>query len=180
MIADKPPLMLSIMDRARRVLRGEGTVGPESSCPGFEGSSTPVRELSQSNVEGSLGCRRFPEVLEHTTTLKPGRRLGPFELLGRLGQGGQGEVWKARRAGPGGELVALKVLKPELAHNPARMAQFRREAQRGPRLKGPSLLAASELYEIEGFHCMAMSFVECRVASRCDHVAALFSFRRGD
>ena len=91
--------------------------------------------------------------------MKPGRQLGPYRLLERLGQGGQGEVWKTRRQGSLGELVALKVLKPELAHNPTRMAQFRREAQRGLRLTGRSLLAASELAEIDGFHCMAMPFV---------------------
>ncbi len=178
MIADKPSRMLLIMDHARRGLHGEGTVGAESSCPRFEESLTPVRELSRSNVDSSQGCRRFSEMLDQTMTLKPGRRLGPFELLGPLGQGGQGEVWKARRAGPGGELVALKVLKPELAHNPARTAQFRREAQRGPRLKGPSLLAASELYEIEGFHCMAMSFVECK--SLRDVIKWRISFRSGE
>jgi serine/threonine-protein kinase len=51
------------------------------------------------------------------------------------------------------------VLKPELAHNPMRMAQFRREAQRGLRLKGRAILAAHELCEIDGFHCIAMPFV---------------------
>ena len=111
------------------------------------------------------GCESVPASLragpQQDRDLQPGRRLGPFELIERLGQGGQGEVWKTRRAGPDGELVALKVLKPELAHNPVRTAQFRREARRGPRLKGPSLLAAQELGLFEGFHCMAMPFVEC-------------------
>jgi serine/threonine protein kinase len=116
---------------------------------------TAVRVTAWSSRE--LGPGQSASIAPDPAILKPGRRLGPYRLLERLGQGGQGDVWKTRRLGPGGELVALKVLKPELAHHPARMAQFRREAERGLRLTGPSLLAAYELYEIDGFHCVTSS-----------------------
>src|SRR5579872_2521393 len=45
--------------------------------------------------------------------LEPGdpRRLGRFELLGRLGEGGQGIVYLGRGPGPGEERVAVKVLR---------------------------------------------------------------------
>ncbi len=122
---------------------------------------TPVQLVLSSRDSRVWSCTEAAPGRPHATALQPGRWLGPFELLERLGQGGQGEVWKSRRVGPDGGLVALKVLKPELAHNPVRKAQFRREAQRGPRLNGPSLLAAQELCVLEGFHCMAMPFVEC-------------------
>jgi serine/threonine-protein kinase len=120
---------------------------------------TPVLLNARLPDDSASVSPQFPEILAHSMILKPGRQLGPYRLLERLGQGGQGDVWKTRRDGPLGELVALKVLKPELAHNPMRMAQFRREAQRGLRLKGRSLLAAHELSEIDGFHCIAMPFV---------------------
>ena len=68
--------------------------------------------------------------------LAAGHRLGPYRLLERLGQGAQGEVWKALRLEPHRELVALKILRSALSSNPARMAQFRREAERGVRLAG--------------------------------------------
>jgi serine/threonine-protein kinase len=126
----------------------------------FEELMTPVKTTVRSLRAGDLGTEQCASMDHGPAILKPGRRLGPYRLLVRLGQGGQGEVWKTRRLGATEELVALKVLKPELAHNPARMAQFRREAQRGPRLIGPSLLAAYELSEIDGFHCMTMPFVE--------------------
>src|SRR5262249_47081975 len=51
-------------------------------------------------------------------------------------------------------------LKPTLARDPARMAQFRREAERGGRLAGPSLLPVHELGAAEGYHFMAMPYVE--------------------
>ena len=92
--------------------------------------------------------------------LAPGDRLGGYRLLERLGRGGQGDVWKAMRREPFAELVALKVLKPSLAHDPARMAQFRREAERGGRLAGPSLLPVYELSAVDGYHFMTMPYVE--------------------
>jgi len=107
--------------------------------------------------------------------LAAGKELGPYRLLEWLGRGGQGEVWKARRLEPVERLVALKVLKPCMARNAARMAQFRREAERGLRLVGPSLLTIHELMESDGYHFMTMPFVDgtalrdiimCRVAHR--------------
>ena len=140
--------------------RAPGATSSERLSDFFDEMMTPVKTMLRSLRGGDFGPEQCASIDQNPAILKPGRRLGPYRLLARLGQGGQGEVWKTRRLGPTEGLVALKVLKPELAHNPARMAQFRREAQRGPRLIGPSLLAAYELSEIDGFHCMTMPFVE--------------------
>jgi serine/threonine protein kinase len=93
-------------------------------------------------------------VTQGSAPLAPGCELGSFRLVEALGHGAQGDVWKARRLAAVEQLVALKVLKPSLARHPARMAQFRHEAERGLRLSGPSLLAASELKEshVESHH----------------------------
>jgi serine/threonine-protein kinase len=69
-------------------------------------------------------------------------------------------VWKAARREPFVELVALKILKPALSRNPDRLAQFRREAERGGRLAGPALLPVYELGMIDGYHFMAMPYVQ--------------------
>ena len=92
--------------------------------------------------------------------LTAGDELGDYRLLEPLGHGAQGDVWKAIRRGPTLELAALKVLKPSLARDPARMAQFRREAERGGRFDGPSLLPVFELGSTNGYHYMAMPYVE--------------------
>jgi serine/threonine protein kinase len=132
--------------------------------------STCIRPVVRSGAGEALGeelvghSRRkadsLPPLVGPRPPLAPGDRLGSYRLLERLGRGGQGDVWKAMRREPFVELVALKVLKPSLARDPARMAQFRREAVRGGRLAGPSLLTVYELSAAEGYHFMAMPYVE--------------------
>ena len=43
--------------------------------------------------------------------LKPGAKLGPYEIVSAIGKGGMGEVWKARDPRLGRE-VAIKVSGP--------------------------------------------------------------------
>jgi hypothetical protein len=52
-------------------------------------------------------------------------RIGPYGLLGRLGSGGMGRVYLGRSAG--GRLVAIKVIRPDLAGEPGFRARFARE-----------------------------------------------------
>ncbi|MGP0065704.1 MAG: serine/threonine-protein kinase [Isosphaeraceae bacterium] len=108
----------------------------------------------------SESARRPAQSCGPRRPLGSGYQLGPYRLLERLGRGAQGEVWKAMRCDASAELVAIKILNPSLSHNPARMAQFRREAERGVRLAGPSLLTIYELGSIDGHHFMAMPYVE--------------------
>lgn len=132
--------------------------GEMSLVVGTAATQLGINGPLKSNHAGPMTAAPFRAVCD--TMLQAGMHLGPFRLLKRLGRGAQGDVWKARRTDPCLELVALKVLNPSLAKNPCRIAQFRREAERGTRLSGPSLLQVSELGEIEGFLYMAMPFIE--------------------
>ncbi|MBW8482162.1 serine/threonine protein kinase [Actinomadura parmotrematis] len=60
--------------------------------------------------------------------LEPGdpRALGRYEVVGRLGAGGQGAVFLGRPRG-GGDYVAIKLLHPQMAADPAARARFTRE-----------------------------------------------------
>jgi serine/threonine protein kinase len=60
------------------------------------------------------------------------RRVGPYELESKLGEGGMGAVYLGRR--PGGPLVAVKVVRPELASDPAFLARFRDEVGNAQRV----------------------------------------------
>lgn len=127
-------------------------VGTAATQIGLSVSIDPVLEQRPSRA-GSSG--RFID-----DSLHAGRRIGPFTLISRLGQGAQGDVWKAAREGLDGEIIALKMLHPSQAKQGRRLAQFRREAERGARLAGPSLLRVFDSGEIDGYLYMAMPFVE--------------------
>jgi TolB-like protein/Flp pilus assembly protein TadD len=72
--------------------------------------------------------------------LKPGARLGPYEILRSVGAGGMGEVYRARDTRLGRE-VAIKVLPPEFAGDPDRLRRFEREARAVAALSHPNILA---------------------------------------
>lgn len=92
--------------------------------------------------------------------LRPFQRIGEYRLIARLGRGAQGEVWKAVRSTGRHRVVALKILNSGLSIHHRRLAQFRREAERGARLVGPSLLQVVDAGESDGFFFMAMPFIE--------------------
>ena len=60
--------------------------------------------------------------------LAPGIRLGVYEITAQIGEGGMGEVYRARDTALTRD-VAVKVLPDVFARDPDRLARFRREAQ---------------------------------------------------
>ena len=64
--------------------------------------------------------------------MTPGTRLGSYEVIAQLGEGGMGEVYRARDTKLDRD-VALKVLPEAFAHDPDRLARFQREARSWPR-----------------------------------------------
>ena len=64
-----------------------------------------------------------------------GEALGPYRVLAKLGEGGMGEVYRARDAKLGRE-VAIKILPAAFTNDPERLARFEREPRNWPaRLK---------------------------------------------
>ena len=72
--------------------------------------------------------------------LTVGARLGPYEILGALGAGGMGEVYRARDTRLKRE-VALKVLPEGFSQDPDRLARFQREAELLATLNHPNIAA---------------------------------------
>jgi len=91
--------------------------------------------------------------------LSPGTKLGPYEVVGALGAGGMGEVYRARDVKLNRD-VALKVLPETLAKDAERMARFQREAQVLASLNHPNIAAIYGLEESGGVRALVMELVE--------------------
>ena len=76
--------------------------------------------------------------------VRPGARLGPYEILSPLGAGGMGEVWRARDHRLGRD-VALKILPAEMLHDEERRRRFEREARSVARLSHPNVCAIHDV-----------------------------------
>src|SRR5512143_604535 len=81
--------------------------------------------------------------------LAPGARLGPYEIVGLLGAGGMGEVYRARDTRLG-RLVAIKILPDAVSHNPDRVARFETEARSLAALSHPNILAIHDFGQSDG------------------------------
>lgn len=87
-----------------------------------------------------------------------GARLGPFRVVELLGGGGMGTVYAAEDTRLG-RTVALKVLPPEVADDPVRLARFRREARAVAALDHPGIVTIHSIEEAEGLHFLVMERV---------------------
>ena len=93
------------------------------------------------------------------TNLTPGTRLGPFEILSSLGEGGMGAVYRARDTKLSRE-VAIKVLLPAVANDADRLARFQREAQVLASLNHPHIAAIYGLEDADGTKALVLELVE--------------------
>jgi serine/threonine protein kinase len=91
--------------------------------------------------------------------LTEGTRLGPYEILSRIGAGGMGEVYRARD-GRLGRDVAVKILSPSVASDPARRARFIREARAASALADPHIVSIFDAGEENGVLYFASELVE--------------------
>lgn len=78
-----------------------------------------------------------------------GTRLGPYEILGLIGAGGMGEVYRARDPRLARE-VAIKVLPATFSSDPDRLRRFQQEAKAAGALNHPNITAVLDVGEHEG------------------------------
>ncbi len=86
---------------------------------------------------------------QHSMTLSPGTRLGPYEILVPIGAGGMGQVYRARDAKLDRD-VAVKVLPSQLTANADALARFEREAKAVAALSHPNILAIHDFGAHDG------------------------------
>ena len=91
--------------------------------------------------------------------LAPGTRLGNYEIVAAVGAGGMGEVYRSRDPRLNRD-VAIKVLSPQLANDPAAVGRFEREAMSVARLSHPNILSIFEFVHQNGSAFVVTEFVE--------------------
>jgi serine/threonine-protein kinase len=87
--------------------------------------------------------------------------IAGFEILGRLGSGASGVVWRAKHLALD-RLVAIKVLHSDLARDRRFVQRLQREARVAARLDHPGIVRGFDLGEVEGVPYFVMEFVEGR------------------
>ena len=91
--------------------------------------------------------------------MKPGDRIGDYEILSAIGKGGMGEVFRARDLQLKRD-VALKVLPAALASDPERMGRFQREAEVLASLNHPNIAAIYGIAQEGPIRALVMELVE--------------------
>jgi eukaryotic-like serine/threonine-protein kinase len=91
--------------------------------------------------------------------LLAGDRIGPYEIVGLLGTGGMGEVYRARDTRLD-RSVALKLLPAELASDADRLRRFELEARAASALNHPAIVAIYDLGQASDQPYISMELVE--------------------
>jgi serine/threonine protein kinase len=86
----------------------------------------------------------LPVIVDEETTLRDGTRLGKYQIVRLLGQGGMGAVYEAFHTEIG-KRVAIKTLAPAVAAIPGARQRFLREAQLTSRLRHPHIVDLNDM-----------------------------------
>ncbi len=91
--------------------------------------------------------------------LTVGTKLGPYEVVGPLGAGGMGEVYRARDTRLE-RTVAIKILPAHLSADPVRKQRFEREAKTISSLNHPHICVLHDIGHQDGIDYLVMECVE--------------------
>ena len=84
--------------------------------------------------------------------------LGPYRILDRLGEGGMGQVFRARHSKMD-RLAALKIIPKERVTDPVAVSRFYREVRAVAQLSHPNIVTAFEVNQVGDTHYLAMELV---------------------
>jgi predicted Ser/Thr protein kinase len=123
---------------------------------------------TEPGVSSEAASERFvPPTIEEIARLFP-----QLEILGFIGKGGMGAVYKARQPALD-RFVALKVLPPAVAGDPGFAERFNREARALARLNHPNIVAVHDFGQAGTLHYLVMEFVDGANLREVEHAGRL-------
>jgi eukaryotic-like serine/threonine-protein kinase len=166
-------------------MKDDGKTPPDSNAPplpGVPGSSPYVRTATQTPPPasnpydaptlvdaGPVGSGSAPPKSSSSSgafhdagvvIFQPGTMLGGrYQLLRILGQGGMGAVYQARDQELG-RIIALKVIRPELAGNPSILQRFKQELILSRNVTHKNVVRIYDMGEADGTKFITMEYVE--------------------
>ncbi|MGA7081295.1 MAG: tetratricopeptide repeat protein [Terriglobales bacterium] len=118
------------------------------------------QSANQSANQTSPGALSSMSSIAAFQGLQPGVLFGErYEILGVLGQGGMGAVYKARDRELD-RLIALKVIRPELATDPAILARFKQELILSRNITHKNVVRIFDLGEADGIRFISMEYLD--------------------
>ena len=102
---------------------------------------------------------RLQHIMARIVTLTAGARLGSYEIIGLLGAGGMGEVYRARDTRLD-RIVAIKVLPEKFRNDPELQARFAREARAISSLQHPHICALFDVGQQGEITFLVMEYIE--------------------
>jgi serine/threonine protein kinase len=113
---------------------------------------------SPMNSPGSAPSDRGAARLSPGAPGDPGE-FGPYLLYGLIARGGMAEVYRARRADGSGGMLAIKVMRPQLAREARFVDMFIREGRLAVLLDCDAIVRTWEVGEVEGRYFIAMEYI---------------------
>jgi eukaryotic-like serine/threonine-protein kinase len=117
----------------------------------------PLADVSGIVAAAAANCAA--DETNQYTTLKPGSRIGPYEVVTSLGAGGMGQVFRARDTKLNRD-IALKVLPDGFELDSDRMARFTREAHMLAALNHPNIAAIYGLEDSQHRQALILELVD--------------------
>jgi tetratricopeptide (TPR) repeat protein len=132
---------------------------PSTSPPAPQNSASDVTFVDAS-PSATPGRARQSSAAPSRDHLQPGDVLGSrYEIWNVLGEGGMGTVYKALDREVD-HLVALKLIRPDMAANPAILARFKQELLTARQVTHRNVIRIYDLSEVDGVKFITMEFVE--------------------
>ncbi len=164
---------------------GKSTLPPEAPVPGLEpGLTSPAEgqgapgDPAAADPPDQLAARPDPEATRFSAgdppltdpnatrcqgtdapaAAWPQRSFADYEILAKIGPGGQGIVYKARHLSSG-QLVALKMIRKDLLSNPDALRRWHREVAAGATLSHPNIVRLIDADQVNDMPYLVMEYI---------------------